>query len=321
MANYLITGGCGFIGSHLADSLLKDGHEVRILDNLSTGRKNNVPRECRIIVGDVEDCAIVHSCMKDVDGCFHLAAISSELASNEYCAVTHQTNQTGSINIFDAARQEGTPVVYASSSEVYGDNADFPLKETSLARPLTAYGVDKLGSEFHARVASLMYDVPTLGLRFYNVYGPRQNLLPPYSGVISIFVDRLLNGEGVTIFGDGEQVRDFIYISDVVHFLRASMIKIRCNPIVLNVCTGDPVSINQLANMVMSIVGKRLPIEHQLSRNGDVRVSIGDPSYAKQHLGLEADYSITEGLQILIEYAIAEKAGALGIENRKLSAR
>lgn len=303
MANYLVTGGCGFIGSHLVESLLEDGHRVRILDDFSTGKWENVPAQCEIIASDVADSEVVRACMRGMDACFHLAAIASVQQSNEQWVRTHQVNLTGTINVLDAARENKTPVVYASSAAVYGDNADMPLKESSALRPLTAYGADKLGSELHARVASLVHGVPTTGMRFFNVYGPRQNPSSPYSGVISIFVDRILKEQELTIYGDGEQTRDFIYVGDVVLFLRAAMSNISRTPAVFNVCTGETVTINQLAKTVMSITTLQVPVAHQPTRKGDIRVSVGDPGYAKQILEVTAEQPLTRGLKMLIEYS------------------
>lgn len=307
MKKYLITGGCGFIGSHLAESLLSDGHAVRILDNLSTGKRENAPAGCELVIGDVVDATVVNRCMQDVDGCFHLAAVASVQLSNEDWVGTHNTNQTASINVFDAARGNRTPVVYASSAAVYGDNADMPLKENAALRPLTAYGADKLGSELHARVASLVHGVPTTGLRFFNVYGPRQDPSSPYSGVISIFVDRVLKGESLDVFGDGQQIRDFIYVGDVVRFLRVAMAHCDRTPAAYNVCTGESVSIEMLANMVMSIVGTRVAIRHRPARKGDIRVSVGDPALSRKTLGVTAEEHLGEGLRKLIDYVVAQQ--------------
>jgi len=303
MANYLVTGGCGFIGSHLAESLLEDGHQVRILDDFSTGKMDNVPPQCDVIRGDVADSEMVHLCMRDMDGCFHLAAIASVQQSNEEWIRTHQVNLTGTINVFDAAKEKRIPVVYASSAAVYGDNADIPLKENSAVSPLVAYGADKLGSELHARVASLVHGVPTTGMRFFNVYGPRQNPASSYSGVISIFVDRVMNNQALTIFGDGEQTRDFIYVGDVVRFLCASMKNINCASSVFNVCTGETVTINQLAKIVMSITASQVTVTYQAARKGDIRVSVGDPGYAQQALGVAAKYPLARGLKMFIDYS------------------
>lgn len=307
MANYLITGGCGFIGSHLAESLMDNGFNVRVLDDLSTGTRENLPEGCELIVGDVTDADLVTACMDGVDGCFHLAAIVSVQESIDNWVGTHKINLTGSINVFEAARAQNTPVVYASSAAVYGDNAEMPLKESSLVSPLTAYGADKLGTEMHARVASLLHGVPTTGMRFFNVYGPRQDPSSPYSGVISIFVDRLLNGESLTVYGDGQQTRDFVYVGDVVRFLRSAMITITCNPTIYNVCTGNSVTVNELAKMIMSITGTHASIKKKPSRKGDIRVSVGDTSFTRQRLGASPHYSLSEGLRVLIQFEKSKK--------------
>jgi len=307
MANYLVTGGCGFIGSHLVESLLEDGHRVRILDDLSTGKLTNISEhQCEVIVNDVIDSEVVRSCMQGMDGCFHLAAVASVQLSNEEWVRTHQVNLTGTINVFDAARETKIPVVYASSAAVYGDNAEVPLKESSEVRPIVAYGADKLGSELHARVASLVHGVPTTGMRFFNVYGPRQNPYSPYSGVISIFVDRIIKEHSITIYGDGEQIRDFIYAGDVIRFLRSAMENVSRTPVVFNVCTGETVTISQLAKTVMSITARQVPIVNKPTRKGDIRVSVGDPSYVKRKLGVTAKQSLMRGLQMLIEYSKEE---------------
>ena len=301
MANYLVTGGCGFIGSHLVDSLIKDGHTVRILDDFSTGRCENVQHNCEIISGDVGNSALVALSMENMDACYHLAAIASIQQSNEKWVATHKTNLTGTINVFNAARNKKIPVVYASSAAVYGDNAEMPLKEHSELRPLTAYGADKLGSELHARVATLVHGVPTVGLRFFNVYGPRQDPSSPYSGVISIFIKRLFENNSLTIFGDGEQTRDFVYVADVVRMLRSAMENIGSVPTVFNVCTGEAISINKLAKIMLSISCLNVSVEHKKTRKGDIRSSVGDPSRTKRLLAVSAQVTLVEGLRKIID--------------------
>lgn len=302
MARFLITGGAGFIGSHLANSLLTDKHQVCVLDNLSSGKPERLAAEVDLIVGDIRDQTTVDKAMRDVDGCFHLAAVSSVQLSNQDWPGTHQTNLSGTINVFNAARSTQIPVVYASSAAVYGNNAEMPLKEVSSVRPLTAYGADKLGSELHARVAGLVHGVPTMGLRFFNVYGPGQDPSSPYSGVISVFVDTLLRGEPVSIFGDGEQTRDFVYVDDVVTALRQAILNADCTAPVLNICTGESVSIYQLAQSIMSILDTRLPITFHASRKGDIRTSVGDPGLARRIVGFYAQHALLDGLQSLVAY-------------------
>ena len=307
MALYLVTGGCGFIGSHLVESLLASGHRVRIVDNLSTGKRSNLPTEavakrCEVVIGDVANEDTVERCFHEVDFCFHLAAIASVQLSNEDWAGTHRANLTASINVFNAARKNRVPVVYASSAAVYGDNAETPLKESATLRPLTAYGADKLGSELHARVASLVHSVPTTGLRFFNVYGPKQDASSPYSGVISIFTSKITTQQPLVIYGDGDQLRDFIYVGDVVRYLLAAMQNISLTPTVYNVCTGRSTTINQLARTIMSVSGHRVSIDYMVSRKGDIRVSVGAPHLAERRFNLRAKESLATGLKRLIDY-------------------
>jgi len=318
MALYLVTGGCGFIGSHLVEELLKRGHQVRIVDNLSTGKRSNLPsgavaEHCEVIIGDVTSEDTVTRCFEDVDFCFHLAAIASVQLSNEDWAGTHRSNLTASINVFDAARKNRVPVVYASSAAVYGDNAETPLKESATLRPLTAYGADKLGNELHARVASLGHSVPTTGLRFFYVYGSKQDASSPYSGVISIFTSKISAQQPLVIYGDGDQVRDFIYVGDVVRYLLAAMNNISITPTVYNVCTGRSTTINQLAKTLMSVSGQRVSIDFMLSRKGDIRVSVGAPHLAERRFNLRAQESLATGLKKLIDYETRDEMDALDV--------
>jgi UDP-glucose 4-epimerase len=297
MGKYLVTGGCGFIGSHLADALAAQGHIVRILDDLSTGKRENAPARAEVVVGDVADAALVRRALEGCDGCFHLAAVASVQRGNEDWLGTHRSNLTGTIAVLDAARNGGLPVVYASSAAVYGDNPALPLKESAETRPLSAYGADKLGSELHARVATLVHGVPTVGFRFFNVYGPRQDPSSPYSGVISIFVDRLRAGRPVTIFGDGGQSRDFVYVADVVRHLLAGMARRPSPPAVFNVCTGKASTVRELAEIVAGLCGAELRIETAPARAGDIRASLGDPSAARAALGVAAETPLADGLR------------------------
>jgi UDP-glucose 4-epimerase len=300
MAFYLVTGGCGFIGSHLTDALIGHGHSVRILDDLSTGRIENKHAAAELIKGDVADADLVAKAMRDVDACFHLAAVASVERGNNDWSGTHRTNLSGSITVFDAARRArpGTPVpvVYASSAAVYGDNPDAPLNETSTTQPLSAYGADKLGTEQHGLVAWHVHGVPTRGLRVFNVYGPRQDPASPWSGVISIFCDRLRTGRGIVIFGDGLQCRDFVFVSDVVRALLAAMKHATAEAMVFNVCTGTQTTIRGMATSIAETLGIMPDIYFAPARKGDIRLSYGDPSRARVTLGFEACTGLAEGL-------------------------
>jgi len=303
LSSYLVTGGCGFIGSHLADALVEAGHSIRILDDLSTGKRDNAPASADVIVGDVGDLETVRGAMQGMDGCFHLAAIASVVRSNEDWLGTHRANLTGTINVFEAARNNGAPlpVVYVPSAAIYGDNQDVPLAEIARPKPLTAYGADKLGCELHARVAHAVHNVSTTGFRFFNIFGPRQDPASPYSGVISIFANRIREGQPLTIHGDGEQSRDFVYVRDAVRFMVKGMERLPAAPEIFNVCRGTGTSINGLADILFRIAGKTVEIRHADPREGDIRLSVGDPSHARTHLGVVVETEIEDGLRVTLE--------------------
>lgn len=305
MARFLVTGGCGFIGSHLCDRLEQLGHHVRVLDDLSTGRRENLSHTSELIVGDVADRDCVDMAMADMDGCFHLAAVASVQRSVEDWLGTHRTNLTGAITLFEAARRTGSvgiPIVYASSAAVYGDNTRVPLSESSATQPITAYGADKFGCELHGRVASLVHGVPTCGMRFFNVFGPRQDPKSPYSGVISIFTDRLLSGQTLSIFGDGRQQRDFVYVGDVVRRLVAAMRTMSVKPRIFNVCRGVGTSVHELALILGETIGVAPRIEFLPAKPGDIQVSIGDPALGNAELGGELSTTLRQGLRLTIDY-------------------
>ncbi|NLS12917.1 NAD-dependent epimerase/dehydratase family protein [Vibrio sp. SM6] len=313
MAKYLVTGGGGFIGSHLVEALILQGHSVRVVDNFVHGQITELMGRCELRVEDICDFGVMRSAMENVDGCFHLAAVApertlevtksaEETLVNDHWAVAHQVNLLGSIRVLEAAKKAKTPVVYASSAAVYGDNADLPLSERSTARPLTAYGADKLATELHARVASLLHGVPTTGLRLFNVFGPRQNPQSSYSNVISIFIKQVLAQKPLEVHGDGEQVRDFIYVDDAVRFLCAAMANASTNADIFNVCRGEALSVNQLASIIMSLADQRVAVYHQAPRRGDIRTSIGSPMRAGCELGCFATTSVIQGLRNLIAH-------------------
>lgn len=311
----LVTGGCGFIGSHLVDSLMDAGHSVRVLDDLSTGSRRHLPAAAELVEACITDDAAVAAAARGVEAIYHLAAIASVARSNEARLATHRVNQTGTIAVLEAARAGRLPVVYASSAAVYGDLDRMPLNEAAQPRPLTAYGVDKLGSELHASVAARLNGVPNAGLRFFNVYGPRQRPDSPYSGVISIFADRVRRGLALRLHGDGGQTRDFIHVADVVRALTMAMEQCRGAAIagnahaeVYNICTGVPTTIAGLAEAVMAAAGRRVPIEHEPARPGDIRASVGDPTRALARLGFRAATDLPQGLGSLLDHDAAATA-------------
>jgi len=297
---YLVTGGCGFIGSHLADALIAAGHAVRVLDDLSTGRLENLAPGAEFIRGSVADAGTVRAALDGADGCFHLAAIASVVRCEEDWGGAHATNLGGAIAVLQAARQRRLPVVYASSAAVYGNAAPVPASESSPAVPISAYGADKLGCEHHAAVGTASFGIPTLGLRLFNVYGPRQDGASPYSGVISAFCARLSRGAPITIWGDGRQTRDFVYVRDVVAAMQAGMARLTAAaglPRVINVCTGRTVSVLDLARTLAPLCGARLVIDYRPARTGDIAASCGDPALLRSALDLVAETPLAEGLR------------------------
>lgn len=306
MARYLVTGRAGFIGSHLTEVLLRVGQEVCVLDNLSTGRRGNVPANADFILGDIRDQSLLREVMAQVDGCFHLAAIASVQASTEHWWETHQINLGGAVNVFEAASGATggpLPVVYASSAAVYGDCPRSPLAEDAPARPLTAYGADKLGCELHARAGATTHGLGSIGLRFFNVYGPRQDPRSPYSGVISVFAERFLNNAPVAIHGDGEQTRDFVYVGDVCAALWSAMLHVGPGAAeAYNVCTGREVSVRQLADTICRLVGSSARVTHGDARPGDIRRSIGDPQRLVARLGKGPAMPLEAGLKLTLEW-------------------
>jgi len=304
MAFYLVTGGCGFIGSHLVEALIGLEHSVRVLDDLSSGSRANLTQHAELLVGDVRDPRVVRRALGDVDGCFHLAAIASVSRYHEEWSYAHDVNLSGTLNVFREAslmRAGGAiPVVYASSAAVYGEAGKTRVAEDTPLRPINAYGADKAACELHAGVMTREAKVPLTGLRFFNVYGPRQNPASMYSGVVSIFCDRMLRGEAVDIFGDGRQTRDFIHVSDVVEYLLRAMNAPSTDGGVFNVCSGNAIAIADLGELIAEQRGCKFKARFLPPRPGDIRNSVGDPSRAVMQFGYLAETSLPRGLNALI---------------------
>jgi len=308
VSTFLVTGGAGFIGSHLCDALAAAGHDVRALDDLSTGRFENLPQGATLIEGSVADPVLLSRALEGVAGCFHLAAIASVQRGVSEWFLTHQTNVGGTVALFAAiaARAEPIPVVYASSAAVYGEPASLPLSEDTAKQPLSAYGADKYASELHAFVATHVHGIPTVGLRFFNVYGPRQDPCSPYSGVVAIFADRLRNRQPITIFGDGNQTRDFVFVADAVQALMAAMALCPPGAPVFNICTGQAVSVLDLANHLGAIIGTSPDLHFEPARPGEIRHSTGDPTKGQRALSLAKPFSIRVGLARLLAGRLTE---------------
>ncbi|TNC47000.1 NAD-dependent epimerase/dehydratase family protein [Rubellimicrobium rubrum] len=304
MTHWLVTGGAGFIGSHLVRRLVAQGDAVTVLDDLSTGFAENLSPAAGLVVGDILDAPLVERCMAGVQGVFHLAANVSVQDCVHNLLAAHRVNLTGTLTILEAARRSGNcPVVFASSAAVYGDQGDRPCSEDMAPAPISPYGADKAACEMHARALHGIHGLPTAALRFFNVYGPGQDSGSPYAGVISRFLDNLRQGCVHRVFGDGGQTRDFVCVDDVVAALIAAQDLLAREPqaLVANVCTGRSISLLELAAALDRLgSGRATPIEHAPVRAGDIRHSRGAPDRMERDLGLRASIPLDRGLARLL---------------------
>jgi UDP-glucose 4-epimerase len=300
----LVIGGAGFIGSHLAERLVRDGHSVRVLDNLTTGKRENlapVHDDVELVVADVRHAERVRQEMRDRDVVFHQAAIVSVPYSVEHPAETLEVNLRGTLNVLEGARAAGVKrVVMASSAAVYGDDPELPKLETMLPAPISPYGLEKLASEHYMAIWTKLFNLETVALRYFNVFGPRQDPSSAYSGVISIFVDRILRGDTPTIFGDGEQFRDFVYVANVVDANLLAATRPEAPGRVYNVGCGQRTSLNELAAILGRICGRQVNPRHAERRAGDIRESLADIGRARRELGYEPRVGVEEGLRALV---------------------
>ncbi len=297
---YLITGGAGFIGSNLADHLA-DRHEITIIDNLATGRQENIDHltnhpDVTIINGSITDYDLMHDITKGIDGIFHQAAIPSVPRSVKDPITTNEANITGTLQLLVAAQENGVrKVVAASSSSVYGDTPILPKVETMPPNPLSPYAVTKLTNEYYGKVFTELYGIQTVFLRYFNVFGPRQDPASEYAAVIPKFITRLLNNQSPTIYGDGEQTRDFTFIADVVQANCKAMESDATG--IYNIACERRISLNELAETLMEITGTHQRIIYDPPREGDIRDSLADISAAKAAFGYEPEYTLEDGLR------------------------
>ena len=300
----LVTGGAGFIGSHIVDRLLQDGHEVIVLDDFSTGHRENLAEKekLEVVEGDIRNFNTVNDCMHGVDWVFHKAAVASVPKTVNDPIGSSAVNYQGSLHVLEAARQNRAKrVVFASSAALYGDEPTLPKVETMLPVTLSPYAVDKLASEYACGMYSSLYGLETVSLRYFNVYGPRQDPYSPYSGVISIFADKLNQGAAPTIFGDGEQTRDFVYVSDVVEANMQAISSAAPVGQVINIATGNKITLNQLLNTLCEIKQVEFSAEYQDPRQGDIKESYANVDKAATLLGWNPTVELTQGLRSLIE--------------------
>lgn len=305
MEKVLITGGAGFIGSHTADLLLSMGIPVRVLDNLSSGYRENLPEEgsnFEFVEGDIQDSKVVDHCMQGVSHCLHLAAQVSVVASLEDPEFSAQQNIVGFINVLDAGRRHNIHrLVYASSAAVYGTPSEIPLPENAEKTQLSPYGLEKQVNEQYAQLYNTLYDVSSIGQRFFNVYGPRQDPKSPYAGVIALFVDRITQAKPLTIYGDGQQTRDFIYVADVAAANVAALNSSKQGA--CNIATGRQISLLDLTGVLGKISGNTPELAFDSPREGDIVHSLAVTDVMNKSLGVTAETDLETGLRQLIEYS------------------
>jgi nucleoside-diphosphate-sugar epimerase len=309
MASYLVTGGAGFIGSHLVEELLRRGHRVRVADNCSTGKKDNLEAALEaagpaatasfeLVSGDLAEPDTAHAAVQGMDYVLHQAAIPSVPRSVEDPIASNRANVNASLNVLVAARDAGVKrVVYAGSSSAYGDTPTLPKSEEMPTSPLSPYALQKLVSEQYMLLFMRLYGLETVTIRYFNVFGPRQDPSSPYSGVISLFLRALVEGKAPVIHGDGGQTRDFTYVANVVDgVLRAAEAPGAAGE-VINVATSRRISLNELFAVLKKLTGSSLTPTHGPARAGDVRDSQADISKAQHVLGYRPQVSLEEGLK------------------------
>jgi UDP-glucose 4-epimerase len=313
----LVTGGAGFIGSHLVDELTARGRRVRVFDNISTGQRQNLvqvhpPPE--IVEADLADASAVRDAMTDVDVVYHVGALASVQRSIENPEVTHQACATATLHVLDAARRHGVRrVVYAASSSAYGGlSSEAGQSEDAPARPLSPYAAAKLSGELYAQAFSASYGLETVATRFFNIFGPRQRGDSPYSGVIALFITAMTTGRTPVVHGDGRQSRDFTYVANAVQALIKAAEAPGISGKVYNVGTGRNVTVLDLVTHLNRLLGTKLEPKHGPSRAGDVRHSRADISRARRDLGYEPTVTFEEGLERTLRWYLAGERPASG---------
>jgi nucleoside-diphosphate-sugar epimerase len=303
----LVTGGAGFIGSHIAAGLVANGAKVRIIDDLSTGYRENIEEiggDIDFIQGSVADENVLRRAVKDVELIFHQAAIPSVPRSVENPRQTHIACVEATFSLLDVAREMGVRrMVYAGSSSAYGDQPTLPKSENMSPEPLSPYAVAKLVGEYYSQVFTRVYGLETLTLRYFNVFGPRQDPSSQYSGVISRFISALLSDEQPVIYGDGEQSRDFTYIDNVVAANLKAAETTKGIGRVINIANGERITLNQLLNELVGLMGKgSVKVDYRPARAGDVKHSLADISRAREFLGYEPQVDLRQGLEKTISW-------------------
>lgn len=305
--HFLITGGAGFIGSHLVETLVAQGERVRVVDNFSTGKRENIAPflpKIDFVEGDLRDAELCHQLCRDVDVVLHQAALGSVPRSIDDPQSTHANNVTASLNLLSAAQQAGVKrFVYASSSSIYGDTVELPKHEAMAYAPRSPYAASKVAVELYANVFGLVHGLECIGLRYFNVFGPRQDPQGAYAAVIPKFFASLLNGEAPQIYGDGQQSRDFTYVANVVQAnLKAASAPAQACGRAYNVGLGQRISVNQLLTEICDIVGSTLAPDYLPPRAGDVRDSLASIVAAQENLGYAPEVDVATGLKLAADW-------------------
>jgi UDP-glucose 4-epimerase len=307
---YIVTGGAGFIGSHIAEAVA-GSHEVVVIDNYSSGKQENLSMfsdNVQCIRGSITDLPLLRDAFAGAEGIFHLGAIASVARSVDDPVATHETNLTGTLNVLLAARDCGVKkVVFSSSSAVYGDEPTLPKREDMPPAPLSPYAVSKLAGEYYCNVFFKLFGLKTISLRYFNIYGPRQDPQSEYAAVIPKFITRLLNKQAPVIFGNGKQTRDFVYVRDVV---QANILAMQSSQTgTFNIGSGESIDLNTLACTLAEIMEVNIPPVYEKPRAGDIRDSVSDITAVKKSLGYQTGYSLERGLAETITWFRNNKPG------------
>ncbi|HET6146780.1 MAG TPA: SDR family oxidoreductase [Polyangia bacterium] len=315
MALYLVTGGAGFIGSSIARALVKRGDQVRIIDNFSSGRRENFAdfaREVELIEADILDPTALRRALQGVEVVYHEAAIPSVPKSMAEPIENHEANASGTLRVLHAAREAGVRrLVYAASSAAYGDAPELPKLETQPPAPISPYGASKLAGEYYLQVYAQAFGLETVSLRYFNVFGPRQDPRSEYAAVIPKFITAALAGQTPRIFGDGTQSRDFCHIDNIIeaNFKAASAPAVQVSGQVFNIACGVATDLNQVVAVIGDILGKKIEPRHEAERAGDIKHSYADISKARQRLGYTASVSFADGLRRTLDWYRSERVG------------
>lgn len=307
MAKFLITGGAGFIGSNIAHRLVKDKHQVRILDNFSTSKKENLAGiwdKIEVIKGDIRDKKLVNKTVEGIDFVLHQAALIYVRESLKNPEETNEVNIDGTLNLLEAAQKEKVKrFIYASSGgAIYDDSAKLPFKESSPLLPQSPYGISKLTGEFYCQLFHEVYGLEMVILRYFNVFGPRQNLDSPYAAVIPKFIKLMLVGKKPTIYGDGKQSRDFVYVDDVVEANLLACFAKDLDKKIFNIASGRQVTVNQIVEVLNKLMGKKIKPKYGPAVKGEVRFSQADITLAKKYLGFVPKVGFEDGLKKTIDW-------------------